>query len=71
MLGALLVEAPGVNGKPAHRFKLGSGFSDAERLNPPPVGRWVTYRYRGLHDSGIPRFASFIRVRDAMPGAPR
>jgi len=71
MLGALLVEAPGVNGKPARRFKLGSGFSDAERHNPPPVGSWVTYRYRGLNDSGIPRFASFIRVRDDMPGAPR
>jgi len=25
----------------------------------------VTYRFRGLNDSGIPRFASFMRVRDA------
>jgi len=23
----------------------------------------VTYRFRGLNDSGIPRFASFMRVR--------
>jgi hypothetical protein len=23
----------------------------------------VTYRYRGLNESGVPRFASFVRVR--------
>lgn len=57
-LGALWVETP--EGK---RFKLGTGFSDAERTHPPPVGAWVTYRYRGLNDSGVPRFASFVRVR--------
>ena len=58
-LGALLVETP--EGK---RFALGTGFSDAQRRDPPPVGSWVTYRYRGLHESsGLPRFASFMRVR--------
>ena len=32
--------------------------------DPPPVGSWVTYRYRGVHEgSGLPRFASFVRVR--------
>ena len=57
-LGALLVETPeGI------RFKLGSGFSDAQRASPPPVGAHVTYRYRGLNDSGVPRFATFLRVR--------
>lgn len=61
-MGALLVEMPG-----GQRFKLGAGFSDAERAAPPPVGSWVTYRYRGTHDSGLPRFASFVRVRDDMP----
>ncbi|MES2280160.1 MAG: DNA ligase [Pseudomonadota bacterium] len=63
-LGALLVELPADGGKPAQRFKLGTGFSDAQRRNPPPVGALVTYRYRGLNDSGIPRFASFMRVRE-------
>lgn len=58
-MGALLLEMP--NGL---RFRLGTGFSDAQRLNPPPVGALVTYRYRGFHKSGIPRFASFMRVRD-------
>lgn len=58
-LGALLVETP-----EGLRFRLGSGFSDAERANPPPVGSWVTYRYRGTHaGSRLPRFASFLRVR--------
>lgn len=59
MLGALLVETPqGI------RFKLGSGFTDEQRRDPPPIGSQVTYRYRGLHDSGIPRFATFMRVRE-------
>jgi DNA ligase-1 len=31
----------------------------------------VTYRYRGLHDSGLPRFATFLRIRsDADLSAP-
>ncbi|MCY1171265.1 DNA ligase [compost metagenome] len=63
-LGALLVEMPAEAGKPALRFKLGTGLSDAQRNNPPPIGTLVTYRYRGLNDSGIPRFASFMRVRE-------
>jgi len=63
-LGALLVEMPSVNGKPAQQFKLGTGFSDADRQSPPAVGSVVTYRFRGRNDSGIPRFASFMRVRD-------
>ncbi len=66
-LGALLVEMPAEGGKPAQRFKLGTGLSDAQRQNPPPVGALVTYRYRGLNDSGIPRFASFMRVREDGP----
>ncbi len=57
-MGALLVEMP--NGQ---RFKLGAGFTDVQRADPPPVGSWVTYRFRGTHDGGLPRFASFVRVR--------
>ncbi len=47
------------------RFALGSGLSDALRRNPPPVGSWVTYRYRERTPSGLPRFATFVRVREA------
>ena len=64
MLGALLVEIPATPERPALRFKLGTGFTDAQRQNPPAIGARVTYRYRGLNDSGIPRFASFMRVRE-------
>ena len=44
-------------------FKIGSGFKDADRDNPPPVGASVTYRYRGFTAKGLPRFATFVRVR--------
>jgi len=58
-MGALEVETPdGV------RFALGSGFSDAQRADPPPIGGWVTYRYNGYTANGIPRFARFLRVRE-------
>ena len=63
-LGALLVEMPAADGKPAQRFKLGTGFTDAQRQNPPAIGSRITYRFRGLNDSGIPRFASFMRIRE-------
>lgn len=63
-LGALLVEMP-----TGQRFKLGAGLTDADRDQPPPLGSWVTYRYRGTHDGGLPRFASFVRVRLDMPPA--
>lgn len=58
-MGALKVQT--ADGR---RFKLGTGFSDAERENPPPIGSWVTYRFNGLNDSGLPRFARFLRVRE-------
>ncbi|MEO8022087.1 DNA ligase [Polaromonas sp.] len=71
VMGALLVEMPGEAGKPGQRFKLGTGFSDGQRRHPPPEGSTVTYRFRGLNDSGIPRFASFMRIReDAAPIRP-
>lgn len=45
-------------------FRLGTGLSDAEREVPPPLGAVVTYTYRGLTPAGLPRFASFLRVRE-------
>lgn len=45
-------------------FFLGSGLSDALRRQPPAPGATVTYRYRGLTAGGLPRFASFWRIRD-------
>jgi DNA ligase 1 len=57
-LGALLVELPtGV------RFAVGTGFSDAQRATPPPIGALITFRYQELSDGGVPRFPSFAGVR--------
>jgi DNA ligase-1 len=57
-MGALRVRsAAGVD------FLLGSGFSDAERDSPPPTGSWVTFTHHGVTADGVPRFASFLRVR--------
>ena len=61
MLGALLVETP-----EGLRFRLGTGFSDEERRNPPPLGATVTYKYYGRTRNGVPRFASFLRIRDEI-----
>ena len=61
MLGALLVEMPD-----GRRFRLGTGFSDEERREPPPLGATVTYKYFGKTRNGVPRFASFLRIREEM-----
>jgi len=61
MLGALEVETP-----EGQRFVIGTGFSDAVRRAPPPVGTTITYTYRGLTKNGLPRFASYLRVREAF-----
>jgi DNA ligase-1 len=59
-LGALLLEMPD-----GQRFALGTGFTDAQRAAPPAVGSTVTYRYRDRTPKGLPKFASFLRVRQA------
>lgn len=61
VMGALLCE-----GKDGKRFKVGTGFCDAQRANPPPVGAIVTYRYQELTSAGLPRFPSFVRIRDDL-----
>jgi len=56
-LGALQVRTP-----QGQEFLIGTGFSDAQREAPPPEGSTVTYRYRGLTATGLPRHASFLRA---------
>jgi DNA ligase-1 len=46
-------------------FRVGSGFSDEQRRQPPPLGSWITYTHRGLTPTGVPRFASYLRPHDA------
>jgi len=58
VMGSMTVEMPtGI------RFKIGSGFSDSERMTPPGIGSYVTYKYNGLTKNGKPRFPVFWRVR--------
>ncbi|MGE5471212.1 MAG: DNA ligase [Bacteroidota bacterium] len=59
MLGALRLRMPD-----GRLFSLGTGFSDEQRRHPPPIGAIVTYRYRDLTNKGMPKFASFLRIRE-------
>src|SRR5688500_8574324 len=45
------------------RFSVGTGFSDAERRDPPPIGSVVTFRFQELSTAGVPRLPSFVAVR--------
>jgi len=57
-LGALRVETP-----EQRQFSIGTGFTDAQRASPPPMGTVITYRFRGFTRKGLPRFPSYLRVR--------
>ena len=56
-LGALRVR-----GHDGREFLVGTGFADADRVAPPPLGARITYTHRGFTRTGLPRFASFLRV---------
>lgn len=58
--GALQVEIPG-----GIQFYIGSGLKDRDREQPPPLGSIVTFKHQGFTHRGVPRFASFLRVREA------
>jgi DNA ligase len=59
LAGALEVESP-----QGRRFFIGSGLDEAARRAPPAIGTTVTYRYRDLTSSGLPRFATYLRRHD-------
>ena len=42
-------------------FKLGSGLTDQDRLDPPKIGSKVTYKFQELSKDGIPRFPTYFR----------
>jgi DNA ligase-1 len=59
LMGALQVRnASGIE------FRIGTGFTDEQRRNPPAVGSWITYTHRGHTPSGVPRFASYWRAAE-------
>lgn len=62
MMGSLEVRTPD-----GRTFAIGSGFTDAQRARPPPIGSWITYRYNGETATGLPRFARFLRRRPNGP----
>ncbi len=63
-LGALLVElADGT------KFSVGTGFSDAEREAPPAVGSLIAFRFQELTDAGVPRFPSYLGMREDVAKA--
>jgi DNA ligase-1 len=67
MMGAIWVEAllSDESGElRKHSFKIGSGFSDSERANPPAIGSEITFQYSGLTSKGTPRFARYWRLRE-------
>jgi len=64
-LGALAVQLDD-----GTEFSVGTGFSTAQRENPPPVGGIITFRYQELSDGGVPRFPSFVRTRKKAATTP-
>ncbi|ETS63010.1 hypothetical protein PaG_02782 [Moesziomyces aphidis] len=40
-------------------FRVGTGLSDAQRDNPPPIGSIINYRFFELSEDGYPRFPAF------------
>ncbi len=43
--------------------KVGSGFTDKTRAQPPAVGSVITFKYYGLTQKGNPRFPVYLRRR--------
>ena len=58
MMGSILCELE--NGE---RIKIGSGFSDEMRKNPPEIDTLITFKYYGLTKKAKPRFPVFLRKK--------
>ncbi|VVM19193.1 DNA ligase (ATP) (EC [uncultured Gammaproteobacteria bacterium] len=44
-------------------LRLGSGFSDNQRKNPPAIGTSVTFKYYGLTKKGKFKYPVFLHIR--------
>jgi DNA ligase-1 len=60
-MGALIVQMDD-----GQKFKIGTGFSNKQREEPQHnwIDTSITYRFKELTDIGIPKFASFLRIRE-------
>lgn len=56
-MGALLVKD-----KRNKVFKVGTGFTDIMRENPPREGQTIIYRHNGYTKNDLPRFPRFIKL---------
>jgi DNA ligase 1 len=45
-------------------FRVGTGFSDEQRDDPPAVGATITFKYQELTNAGIPRFPVFLKMAE-------
>ena len=59
--GALTLQTPD-----GRQFSCGTGMTDADRTDPPPIGSACTYRYTELMTNGYPRFPRYVRCRDQV-----
>ncbi len=48
-------------------FKIGTGFNEAMRENPPKIGTIITYKYNGFSKNGLPKNAVFLREFVSVP----
>lgn len=62
MMGSILVRSTD-----GQVFKIGSGFNDQERRQPPPVGSTITFKHQGHYETGTPRFPVFLRPYKSTP----
>jgi len=61
LMGAIIVR-----NEQGVEFKIGSGFNDNQRRNPPKKGQKVTYKYMELTNKGVPRFPTFMRLHPGV-----
>ena len=41
--------------------------TDAQRDNPPPIGSTITFKFQELSDRGVPRFPTYVGLRQEEP----
>lgn len=56
-MGALICDWKG------HKIKVGTGFTDDDRLHPPKIGTRITFRYLKITDKGVPYAPVYAGVR--------
>ena len=56
-----------VAGRSETLLKVKRFLSDAERDKPRPVGRVIAFKYQELSDGGVPRFPTYVGIRQDAP----